>query len=83
MLFNSIEYIFLFLPITLILYYILLKKKLVLASKILLIFSSGIDGSKNIIPNNHRVSSVNSTLNNYFLLIFLGAVWGASFVAIK
>jgi len=40
MLFNSIEYIFLFLPITLILYYILLKKKLVLASKILLIFSS-------------------------------------------
>ena len=26
---------------------------------------------------------MNSTLNNYFLLIFLGAVWGASFVAIK
>ena len=26
---------------------------------------------------------MNSTLNNYSLLVFLGAVWGASFVAIK
>tara|TARA_B110000259_G_scaffold49330_1_gene57753 strand:- start:29621 stop:31045 length:1425 start_codon:yes stop_codon:yes gene_type:complete len=40
MLFNSIEYIFLFLPITLILYHILLKRRLVVASKILLIFTS-------------------------------------------
>jgi D-alanyl-lipoteichoic acid acyltransferase DltB (MBOAT superfamily) len=40
MLFNSLEYIFLFLPITLIIYYILLRHKLVLASKIFLIIAS-------------------------------------------
>jgi alginate O-acetyltransferase complex protein AlgI len=40
MLFNSTEYIFLFLPVTLFIYYILTKNKLIVASKILLIFSS-------------------------------------------
>lgn len=40
MLFNSLEYIFLFLPITLIIYYILLRYKLVFASKIFLIIAS-------------------------------------------
>ena len=40
MLFNSIEYIFFFLPFTLTCYYILLHHKLVIASKSLLIFAS-------------------------------------------
>ena len=40
MLFNSLEYIFIFLPFTLIFYYILLGTKKVTASKVLLILSS-------------------------------------------
>lgn len=40
MLFNSIEYIFLFLPIVVIIYFLLLQKHLVVASKIWLIISS-------------------------------------------
>ncbi len=40
MLFNSFPYIFIFLPIVVIIYYILLKYRLVFASKIWLVFSS-------------------------------------------
>lgn len=40
MLFNSINYILLFLPITCVVYYLLLKQKLIVASKIWLVFAS-------------------------------------------
>ena len=40
MLFNSVNFIFLFLPITVIIYYFLLKKHLALVSKIFLVIAS-------------------------------------------